>query len=143
MPQLRIRCVRHDRFQLNSRQLTVPVKNNFCALCVLSVILCVTNYRANNRKPDSLFPLDPSRLLIKPVRTVPAAAFAAVPAFEVVFFGKHDVAFRRTVKIVRFQGRAVAERCIAHGAKIQNVPRSARRLYVLVVCLLIESPYKC
>lgn len=64
-----------------------------------------------------------------------ATAFTTIAAFEVVFFGEHDIAFRRTVKVLRFQGAAGAEIGIAHGTKIQNVPRVARRLYVLVfVC---------
>jgi len=44
-----------------------------------------------------------TRAFVKPIRTVPAAALAAVTALSVVFFREDQVAFRSAVKIFRVQ----------------------------------------
>lgn len=44
--------------------------------------------------------LESSRFLVIAVRTMLAAAFTAMAALQMVFFGKHDVALRTQVKIL-------------------------------------------
>ena len=44
-----------------------------------------------------------SCLLVVPIRTMPAAAQAAMAAFEMVFFGEHNVAFFAHVIIFRIK----------------------------------------
>lgn len=78
------------------------------------------------------FAFYPACVFIVAVWTMAASAFAAIAAFEMVFFSKNDIPFGSFIKIVRIQLRFdwIAKRCIVvllHFAKNTKRPAEAGR----------------
>jgi hypothetical protein len=49
---------------------------------------------------------------------MPATAFAAIPSLQVIFFGKNDITFSRSIIIFSLQSRF--SKIIIHNAKIYD-----------------------